>query len=105
MSNKYNKKANATELEEIAVDEIIEEETAAEPVEEEKEVELGTPVRIGKVSCPRLNVRVRPSADSDVLSVLSAGATATIIGESGDFYEIDNIGLHGFCMKQFIEVQ
>ena len=51
-----------------------------------------------------LNVRVEPNIESKVARIVSKNDTVTIVGESGDWYEIVTMGGdHGYCMKQYIE--
>ena len=47
----------------------------------------------------RLNVRLKPSRDSAVVRELPAGTRVEVIGECGEWYEIDG----GFIMVRFVE--
>lgn len=68
----------------------------------------GEPVFGCVTECTRLNVRANPEKDADVLGTIPAD-TKVMIDESestDEFYKIcSEVGLEGFCMKQFISVQ
>lgn len=57
-------------------------------------------------NCRKLNVRSRPSRDSDILTTVSEGTELTIGDEvSEDFYAVRKENLRGYCMKDYISVQ
>lgn len=62
---------------------------------------------IGTVfNCNKLNVRVKPTSDADVLTVLEVGSEVKVdIGRStSDWYKICTAsGVDGFCMRKFIK--
>lgn len=115
-----SKRYDYTKANKEAVKDILEESTE-ESVEESTEVEdeitaaeevirAEEPIEAygkhaGKiVGCMNLNVRVEPNIESKVACIVSKNDTVTIVGESGDWYEIVTIGAdHGYSMKQYIE--
>lgn len=51
-----------------------------------------------------VNVRTKPSLDSDVVEVLRKGDVVTIIGRKGDFYKITNeAGRIAYISSDFIQ--
>ena len=59
------------------------------------------------VDCPRLNVRVKPRADADVLCIINRDSKVVIDEENStkNFYKIcTEVGIEGYCMKQFINI-
>lgn len=59
------------------------------------------------VNCPRLNVRMKPRADADVICVIDRDSKVMIDEENStkNFYKIcAEVGVEGYCMKQFINV-
>ena len=71
------------------------------------EPEVSAPV-IGIVTdCPRLNVRVNPRADADVICIIERDSKVMIDEEDStkNFYKIcTEQGIEGYCMKQFISI-
>lgn len=60
------------------------------------------------VECNKLNLRSEPSTDSKIVSKLNTNDTVVVdLEESSDeFYKIyTEIGIEGFCMKRFIEIE
>lgn len=59
------------------------------------------------VDCFKLNVRVAPYPDADILTVIDA-STNFIVDESEsteDFYKVcTESGAEGYCMKQYVRV-
>lgn len=59
------------------------------------------------VDCLRLNVRVAPYSDADILTVVDA-STHVMIDESEsveDFYKVcTETGAEGYCMKSYIKI-
>lgn len=104
---KANKEAAKDVLEEST--EVEDKITAAEELVEEvikaEEPTESYGKHVGKiVGCMNLNVRVEPNIESKVARIVSKNDTVTIVGESGDWYEIVTMGGdHGYCMKQYIE--
>ena len=110
------KRYDYTKANKEVVDDILEESaevedeitTAEELVEETIKVEEPTESygeHVGKiVGCMNLNVRVEPNIESKVARIVSKNDTVTIVGESGDWYEIVTMGGdHGYSMKQYID--
>lgn len=75
------------------------EEAVAEP--EEKTVEVHGKV----VDCQKLNVRMEPYADAEIICTIDCG-TEVVVDEqesTEDFYKIYTAaGIEGYCMKRFI---
>ncbi len=71
------------------------------------EPEVSTPV-IGIVTgCPRLNVRVNPRVDADVICIIERDSEVMIDEEDStkNFYKIcTEQGIEGYCMRQFISI-
>ena len=65
--------------------------------------------KIGTVSgCTKLNVRRKPVAGSDVISIIDAGTEVEIdeTKSTADWYKvITNVNVEGYCMRKFITVQ
>lgn len=59
----------------------------------------------GIVKCGLLNVRKEPSKSSDILTVIKKDTSVRILGEVDGFYKVYVKTLHGYCVKDFIEVQ
>lgn len=60
-------------------------------------------VAYGVVSnCVYVNVRKRPSLESDIVSILDIGTTVSILSEHSKFYRIKLGDLYGFIMKEYI---
>lgn len=79
-----------------------------EVVEEVVEVEEVKSVVTGVVTnCSKLNVRVAPNSDANVVCVIDASAKV-VINEAesiADFYKVCTAtGAEGFCMKKFIKI-
>ena len=109
MSNKvnYNKMFEEPAVVEH-VDDVVEE--IAEMIEPETEVEevVNDNTEIGVVDCKcKLNIRVAPYADADVVKEIAKGAEVMVyLDEStDDFYKVcTESGVEGFCMKKFINI-
>ena len=59
------------------------------------------------VDCPRLNVRVKPRANADVVCIIERDSKVMIDEENSteNFYKIcTEVGIEGYCMKQFIDI-
>lgn len=99
------KRYDYTKANKEVVDDILE-----ESAEVEEAIKVEEPIesygeRVGKiVGCMNLNVRVEPNIESKVARIVSKNDTVTIVGESGDWYEIVTMGGdHGYSMKQYID--
>lgn len=103
--NNYNKMYKKPETEEVV-------EGPALDVEVEKEPEKPKSV-FGVVSdCVKLNVRVEPKADAEVLTVIDKGTKVKIYEDQSteDFYKVSvklakNEFVYGYSMKKFITVE
>ena len=112
MSKRYDyTKANKEVVEDI-LEESVEENketedkiTAAEEAIMAEEPMEAYGKHAGKiVGCMNLNVRVEPNIESKVARIVSKNDTVTIVGESGEWYEIVTMdGDHGYSMKQYIK--
>lgn len=79
-----------------------------EPVEEFTE-DIPSQPMFGLVSdCFKLNVRIEPNKDSDIMCVIGENEEVMIDPDysTEDWYKVyTKEGVDGFCMKEFIEVQ
>ena len=69
------------------------------------ELEVSEPMVGIVVDCPRLNVRVKPHADADVVCIIERDSKVMIDEENStkNFYKIcTEVGIEGYCMKRFI---
>ena len=104
--NKYNNYKNYwdKETEEPAENTAVENETV-------EAVEEAVPATVGVVyKCEKLNLRKKPTKDSDILTVVTADTELEIIDidkSSGkDWYKVQTEdGLIGFCMKNYIIIK
>lgn len=58
-------------------------------------------------NCFRLNIRKKPSVESDVLSVVNVNSTLTIDNSKSNkdwYFVTDAEGNSGYCMKQYVTV-
>lgn len=86
---------------------------APEPAKQEepvKEVAKPEPVKVKRlgvvVNCDLLNVRERPSRNAAILCMLLCDSEVEIVDDVGAFYKvITEVGLEGFCMKDYINVR
>lgn len=69
----------------------------------------GTATRIAKViahgvvSGGNLNIRKRPTVESDSIMILQNGSPVSIISDrSPSFYKVRVDGIEGYCMKKFV---
>lgn len=97
------------------VPEVVEEvkEIVETPVEEIKEEMVEIPVEEvnlvdGKVNgCEALNIRKKPTINSDVADVIKKDSKVTVYlkDSTEDFYKImTSKGVEGYCMKKFIKI-
>ena len=67
-----------------------------------------TETKIGIViDCPRLNVRVEPRANADVVCIIERDSKVVIneAETTENFYKIcTEVGVEGYCMKRFIDI-
>lgn len=108
--NKYSAKQNEEKVEEVMVnEEVIEEQVMNEEVIEEiKEIEEVKENIFGSVNCDRLNVRLEPSMNAEVVCVITKNTTVEIFeeGSTEEFYKVSVYkDKDGFCMKKFITVK
>ena len=71
--------------------------TPPEPVEQIGLVQLEN-------STSRLNVRSAPSGSASIIGKLNHGANVTVIGESGDWYQIESGSVKGYVSKEYITI-
>lgn len=107
--NRYNNYKNYWDkeggrvTEEATVDAEVED-VNSEPVEE------AAPATVGVVyKCEKLNLRKKPTKDSDVLTVVPADTEVEIIDIDKSvgkaWYKVSVDGVVGFCMKEYIDIK
>lgn len=78
-------------------------------LEETEEVVIKKEPKTGKViGCGKLNVREKPTTESDAISTIKCGTEVEVDedGSTYDFYKVCLVsGVEGFCMKKFIAIQ
>lgn len=106
MSKKYNNYKDYYNQEET-----VESETTT-PAEVEEVIEEVTPAAptIGVVyKCEKLNIRKRPTKDSEAVAVVCADTELEIIeiekAADKDWYKVKTDTVTGFCMKDYIYVK
>lgn len=94
------------EVTENVIEETIKEQIVEETVKETSdEIQLEV---IGTVEgCELLNVRSKPEAGAEIVTVIPVDSIVTIsdVNASPDFYKILIGDLKGFCMKKFIKIK
>lgn len=79
------------------------------PVKETVEtVTLATTVKGVVVNCSKLNVRVKPASDADVLCVLARNTEVEVdvARSTSDWFKIYTAsGAEGFCMRNYIDAE
>lgn len=112
MSKRYDYTKANKETVKDTFEESVEENTEVEDevIATEETIRAEEPIEAygkhdGKIAgCMNLNVRVEPNIESKVVRIVSKNDTVTIVGESGDWYEIVTMdGYHGYSMKQYIK--
>lgn len=90
---------------ELEVDDVIE--TVVEHIAPAVEVVPETP-KVGTVTgCAKLNVRIKPAATADVVSVINAGTEVEIdeAKSTAEWYKVIVPAVNeGYCMRKFITV-
>ena len=90
---------------ELEVDDVIE--TVVEHIAPAVEVVPEIP-KVGTVTgCTKLNVRAKPAATADVVSVINAGTEVEIdeTKSTAEWYKVVTAScVEGYCMKKFITV-
>lgn len=103
------KESSVEEVTENAIEETVE--TIEEPVVEEVIEETSDEIQlevIGTVEgCELLNVRSKPEADAEIVTVIPVNSIVTVsdVNASPDFYKVLIGDLEGFCMKKFIKIK
>lgn len=86
--------------------ETIKESVIEESIEEtSEEIQLEV---VGTVEgCELLNVRSKPEASAEVITVIPVNSIVTVsdVDASPDFYKVLIGDLEGFCMKKFIKIK
>ena len=101
--------SSVEEVTENAIEETVE--TIEEPVVEEVIEETSDEIQlevIGTVEgCELLNVRSKPEADAEIVTVIPVDSIVTVsdVNASPDFYKVLIGDLEGFCMKKFIKIK
>ena len=98
-------------VDEVAVPEVVTAVAApVDPVEvkmEQKKPEV-KPVTGIVFNCNKLNVRVKPASDADVVCVIDVGTEVKIdkTRSTSDWFEICTAaGVEGFCMRKFVNAK
>jgi hypothetical protein len=109
----FNKKQKNKKVEEPVeiVPEVNIPNVIEDPVEIVPEVIEETPeviqLKEGIVNCNKLNVRIEPKKDGDILSIINRNDVVQILDDSDkEFYKVmisDN--KEGYCMKKFIDIK
>lgn len=63
-----------------------------------------TSTKTGTVNCDVLNVRSGPSTSNTIVKQITLGTSVTILGTSGNWYQISVGGVTGYCASQYITV-
>lgn len=85
-----------------------EEVVETEVVEAAPEEPKAKPVYGTVANCKKLNVRKKPKADADVVTIIEEGTKVSISLEesTADFYKVTlKGGAYGFCKKEFIKTK
>ena len=55
-------------------------------------------------NCTKLNIRVKPASDADVVCVLNAGTKLEIDVDrsTSDWFKVSTAGVDGYCMRRFV---
>lgn len=105
-NRKFEKQLEENEVVEESVEETIEEPVVEEAIEKtSEEIQLEV---IGTVEgCELLNVRSKPEASAEVITVIPVNSIVTVsdVDASPDFYKVLIGDLEGFCMKKFIKIK
>lgn len=116
-NRKFEKQLEENKVVEEPVEEVTENvieetvETIEEPVVEEVIEETSDEIQlevIGTVEgCELLNVRSKPEADAEIVTVIPVDSIVTVsdVNASPDFYKVLIGDLEGFCMKKFIKIK
>ena len=57
-----------------------------------------------RVTAETLNIRRGPSTDADIIAMLSEGVECEVLGEEGDWYQIQYQRYTGYVSKEYVEV-
>lgn len=102
MSMEHDKLAREPEVAEFGVEEI-------DDANDIEEVAGQVEPKFGVVSnCKKLNVRVEPNIESEILCVVDAGDRLMIDPANSDEAWLNvfiNAGIEGYCMKEYIEIE
>lgn len=60
--------------------------------------------RIGTVTADSLNIRPDPSTSKPPIGKLTQGQVVSVVGEAGDWYEIQDGGVHGYVFGKYLTV-
>lgn len=94
-----------TEFETVTAEAVVEEPETEQLVMEEVPEMIPEP-KAGVVSgCARLNVRIEPDPNADVVCAINAGTKLVIYEDEStdEFYAIcTHSGIEGYCVKKFI---
>lgn len=106
--SQYSKKNNNNNPKTYNKPKTEERTTVVEAPEEPLEIKMVTTACTGVVvNCSKLNIRVKPSTDSDVLTALNVGSEVMIDNtrSTTEWLKITTAaGIDGFCMRRFVSV-
>ena len=57
-----------------------------------------------RVTADTLNIRRGPSTDTQIIAMLSKGVECEVIGEEGDWYQVQYQNYKGYVSKEYVEV-
>lgn len=92
----YSKVSKSQKTSKAKKEEVVEEIKEAAPI-----------VKEGVVNCDKLNVRMNPEKDANVLLIINKDDKVTILEESNEvFYKVKLANnTEGYCMKKFIDIK
>lgn len=102
MSTEHDKLDKEPDVAEFGVEEL-------DDTEGIEEIGAAVEPKFGIVSnCKKLNIRVEPNIESEILCVVDAGDRLMIDPANSDEGWLNvfiNAGIEGFCMKEYVEIE
>lgn len=62
------------------------------------------PTIVGVVSATLLNIRSKPSIDSDVVGMVSLATRLDLLNENDEWFKV-TAPIKGYCMKKFVKYE